>query len=657
MPVINNATVATGTGLSTSSNGGRKLVRLANGTFVSGVRATDVVNVYKSTDNGLNWSLGFARNSTGVIDFAIQTNGERIFILTCNTGSVTFRSYDNQGNYSTNVNLDVQTSVGNVSLAINEAGTELHAAWSSKNATYPNSFNIRYAKGVINGDGSVTWGAVEQVTKMSNGIYEARNPSTVLEKNGIPTIYYEAFGHRYNTGGFNTTSTGSTHNSIAAIKRDDSLPSKDTVFINSPTWSAQNVHTGTSHQQASPSSLFIPQSINGLANGRLWVAWHGKDATDSAKFNIRVSFSDDGGVTWSTPVKLTSGNTFDRLNVSLSADKTGKVFALYEDHQWAPDLGIRMKTHNGSWGAEVGVATADTAEQHPSALVDFSLQMTTPPFVYTDTTLGIRFTGNFNVGPSVSPVSGALGNKESQSLTAYTVTPEAGSTVTSIVEKVNGVTVNTFNNPASLSRTLTVPTATWDTLAYFATHTASITVTDSNGATTVTTYSFDKRLATNASLLEAEKANTDAKNRISTKQDALAEQVGLSAGSTFDAISAQLASGAAFKKFATGTVNRDASQTSFVNGGGSTLSGYFSATVSGLGFTPSLIYMYNADGRETITCNTNNPSLAKIDYSFGRENSSSSNIAWRLTGNAYVTNGGFRLPVGNSTVYTYIALG
>lgn len=175
---------------------------------------------------------------------------------------------------------------------------------------------------------------------------------------------------------------------------------------------------------------------------------------------------------------------------------------------------------------------------------------------------------------TVTPVSGSLGNKETATLTAYTVTPEAGSTVTQIVEKVNGVTVNTFNNPASLSRTLTVPTATWDTLAYFATHTASITVTDSNGAQTVTTYSFDKRLATGASLLEATKANTDAKNRISTKRDALAAQVGLSAGATFDAISAQLASGAAFKKFASGTATTDGSN---------------KITVTGLSFTPKYI--------------------------------------------------------------------
>jgi len=472
----------------------------------------------------------------------------------------------------TKTSIETQSGMSGVSLAINEAGTELHAAWSSKNATYPNSFNIRYAKGTINGDGSVTWGAVEQVTVINASSNNYTNPSVTLDKSGIPVILVSA------TIGITDANNINSNSSILVIKRDRTLLNTSTN-INS-NWSMANVYSvSSSYTQSNPSAIFVPTAINGLANGRLWVAWHGKDATDSAKFNVRVSYSDDGGITWATPVKLTSGNLYDRLNVSLAADKTGKVFALYEEHQWSPDLDIYMRAFSGgSWGAPVAVAESDpAAESNPSALVDYTLQMTTPPFVFTNATDGIKFSGNFNVGASVSPASGALGNKETATLTAYTVTPEAGSTVTSIVENVNDVTVNTFNNPASLSRTLTVPTATWDTLAYFATHTASITVTDSNGAQTVTTYNFDKTLANTASLLEGEKANRDAKNRIAAKKDALAAHVGLSAGSTFDAISAQLASGAAFRKVATGTLST---------------SGTGTFTITGLSFTPKMFSLY-----------------------------------------------------------------
>ena len=351
-----------------------------------------------------------------------------------------------------------------------------------------------------------------------------------------------------------------------------------------------------------------------------------------------MSYSDDGGVTWATPVKLTSGNLYDRQNVSLAADKTGKVFALYEEHQWSPDLDIYMRTFSGgSWGAPVAVAEADpAAESNPSAFVDYSLQMTTPPFVFMSGMDGIKFSGNFNVGASVSPTSGALGNKETATLTAYTVTPETGSTVTSIVEKVNGVTVNTFNNPASLSRTLTVPTATWDTLAYFATHTASVTVTDSNGATTVTTYSFDKRLATNASLLEATKANTDAKNRISQKRDALASQVGLSAGSTFDAISAQLASGTAFKKFATGTFTTAADGR---------------LVVSGLTFKASMIVWYS--GNFVGVWSSLNPS--QTNFLGFASLTTNNNHTIRSATQATVTSSGFNIDLGSTATFKWFA--
>lgn len=651
MPVISNATVATGTGLSTAGNGGRKLVRLANGTLVSAVITTAPdFKYYKSTDNGLTWTLFYdGTNTQSAQDVSILPGTENsIYSIYLRDGSnLTFTKLNLDGSFSNTVSMDSgQNVIGNVSLAINEAGTEVHAAWSSKNATYPNSFNIRYAKGVINGDGSVTWGAVEQVTKFNSNSYPLSNPCIVVTNNK-PIIFVDSSGVFINA---NELGANSSSRAIIALMEDSTNTSKTTI---SNSWKGINVdYNLTAHVLSNPSALFVPQSINGLANGRLWVAWHGKDATDSAKFNVRVSYSDDGGVTWATPVKLTSGNLYDRQNVNLAADKTGKVFALYEEHQWSPDLDIYMRTFSGgSWGAPVAVAEADpAAESNPSALVDYSLQMTTPPFVFTNAVDGIKFSGNFNVGAAVSPALGSLGNKETATLTAYTVTPEAGSTVTSIVEKVNGVTVNTFNNPASLSRTLTVPTATWDTIAYFASHTASITVTDSNGATTVTTYSFDKRLATGASLLEATKANTDAKNRISQKRDTLAAQVGLSAGSTFDAISAQLASGQAVVKRNAGNVTSSSSL----------LFGKYHVTIpiATIGFIPKSIAIFlSSNGAPLSSVNIDsftNASTTLVIMQDGSASSSLDGTSW------YINSTAVRLPVGGtygSSAMKWIAYG
>lgn len=623
-------------------------------------------------DDGVTWQqITFCTEEYDNPISALTSKGTTVFALTANNGGTSgadsiknsFVKFDATTVTNTELpkfELDKQKQYQSVSLAINDAGTELHAVWSSKNATYPNSFNIRYAKGTINPDGSVTWGAVEQVTVINASSNNYTNPSVTLDKSGIPVILVSA------TIGITDANNINSNSSILVIKRDRTLLNTSTN-INS-NWSMANVYSvSSSYVQSNPSALFVPTAINGLANGRLWVAWHGKDATDSAKFNIRTSFSDDGGVTWATPVKLTSGNTVEHLNVSLSADKTGKVFALYEDHEWAPDTDIWMRVWNGtSWGAEASVAFNEpNPDAHPSALVDFNLRMTTPPFVFTDSTAGIKFSGNFNVGASVSPASGALGNKETATLTAYTVTPEAGSTVTSIVEKVNGVTVNTFNNPASLSRTLTVPTATWDTLAYFASHTASVTVTDSNGATTVTTYSFAKALATNASLLEATKANTDAKNRISTKRDALAAQVGLSAGSTFDAISAQLASGSAYMKVAKGTIP-ESSTGALV-------------TVNNLSFRPKIVIIHQRVGASSydmvITEDAHlidDSTILNYSISVGKSSDDYQNASSGLTGDrstnlsntpgnydGRIINNGFefRTFAGYMKRYSYVAFG
>ena len=635
MPVINNTAVASGTGLSTAGNGGRKLVRLANGALISAVRtSTTSWQLHKSTNGGSSWAQLVSVTET-VNDLALASKGNDIHVLVSfsTTGVKHYRYNDSGALQGSSVNVDSgQSAMGNVSLAINEAGTELHAAWSSRNSNSGTNFCLRYAKATINGDGSVTWGSAETIAQSSMDIM---SPSLVVY-NGVPTI----FAHT-NRGYFNGTSAGLSTDaySIFVMKRDSSLGSNTLM---SSAWTYKNIVFAVDARfQYNPSAIFVPTAINGLANGRLWVAWHGKDATDSAKFNVRVSYSDDGGVTWATPVKLTSGNLYDRQNVSLAADKTGKVFALYEEHQWSPDLDIYMRTFSGgSWGAPVAVAEVEpAAESNPSALVDYSLQMTTPPFVFTNATDGIKFSGNLNVGASVSPASGALGNKETATLTAYTVTPEAGSTVTTIVEKVNGVTVNTFNNPASLSRTLTVPQATWDTLAYFASHTASVTVTDSNGAQTVTTYSFDKALGNGASLLEAEKANRDAKNRISQKRDALAAQVGLSAGSTFDAISAQLASGQAFKKFANGS-------TPVTSGS--------RMVVSGISFLPTVVIWINSGTVIGMWTSLNTNSTNYLRYaSLTTANSSS----FSLGSNATVTATGFSIDTGLSGTHQWFAFG
>ena len=152
----------------TSGNGGRKLVRLDNGWLVAVVLEGDYkLNLYKSVDNGLTWSIicNWQRTSSGLsVTGSLATFNNIVYLIT----------NDDEGTHFSIINPVIQNNVniwslrtiivssgngnskGMTSLAVNKEGTELHACWSGKNATFTNSFNIYYAKGTINGDGTVS---------------------------------------------------------------------------------------------------------------------------------------------------------------------------------------------------------------------------------------------------------------------------------------------------------------------------------------------------------------------------------------------------------------------------------------------------------------------------------------------------------------------
>ena len=189
-----------------------------------------------------------------------------------------------------------------------------------------------------------------------------------------------------------------------------------------------------------------------------------------------------------------------------------------------------------------------------------------------------------------------------------------------------------------MSRTFAIPQVNWDGIPFWHTNTAEIIVTDSNGVVATTTYTFVKGLADDASLLEGVAATEDAYERISQKRDALAAQVGLSAGSTFDAISAQLASGV-FKKFAEGTAYLSSDNLPFYYSTGTTSSRKY-ITVTGLDFKPSLIAIQNSSLPLTIIGFWDGLGLDSSGYYHVQ----SGGQTYQVRGNAYVVEGGFRIP-------------
>ncbi len=356
----------------TAGNGGRKLVRLENGWLVAAVKNIGVsspnrqdTRIYVSKNNGDRWNYvagwGFDDIDTNrKIDPSIVATGNKVHLIFSNTGAISYQCRDFDSDSWLNSSLTIDSgqqsgSVGSTTLTTNRDGTELHAAWTSKNNAFPNSFNIRYAKGVINADGSVTWGAVEQVTSENTNGINYTNPTIVISGSNQPIIISEF--------------------AASTIER--------IIYgwvFNGTSWLQKVIYSGGTHAQSSPSAIFVPSEINGLPQGRIWVAWQGRDGEDS-DFNIRVSYSDNGGATWSSMQKLTSGSP--HLHPTITANKRNKISIIFLSNPSSLVYNIqRLDNVDGVWAPKSLVTTTSIkSTSYPSTLFDLNIDYDLPLFV------------------------------------------------------------------------------------------------------------------------------------------------------------------------------------------------------------------------------------------------------------------------------------
>lgn len=241
---------------------------------------------------------------------------------------------------------------------------------------------------------------------------------------------------------------------------------------------------------------------------------------------------------------------------------------------------------------------------------------------------------------TITPLASNVGNKTGRDIINYTVAAAAGTTITRIEERVAGQAVNVFTNPASLSRTFTIPQATFDGLRFFHRHTLDVVVTDSAGQTATATYFFTKSLATNASLLEAVKAVEDARVLLNDKRSTISSLVGIGAAGSFDQIINQLVNGSSIRKVAEGTATSSNGELSFSTYANTAVSRPY-LTVSGIGFAPQMVVISTGEYVMTVV-NLRNPKQGGF-HLITYAGSGATYI--RLTGNAYMTSSGFRLPV------------
>ena len=349
---------------STAGNGGRKIVRLNNGWLIAALLNSPGYSIYfyRSKNNGKIWEqLDYYVNNSQVSKVSITTDGRYVYIVnTYSTNNVFFRHFDgmveNPSLIGTTKTVDSgQTELGDVSLAIDPTNGHLHAAWSSKNSTYPNSFNIRYAKSV---DGGVTWSAVEQVTKLNNSIHSNAmvNPSLQV-KDGVPVVVVESSGFSV-VDNSNGLGTNTNYKSIILFKRNNDLQTGTSLDSN---WSAVNIaHSDQAHAQLSPSAVVDK-------DGGIHVAWHGRDATHPSTDYIRFSKSTNGGVNWSAMKKLVTGT-----NASISTNSQGHIFITYQGG--GTSKYIKSTDEGENWNEPTVIGTGI----NPATLDDNTLNFTTP---------------------------------------------------------------------------------------------------------------------------------------------------------------------------------------------------------------------------------------------------------------------------------------
>lgn len=630
MPAVTDATVVA-QAYDTSGNGGRKLVQLKDGSFVSAVKNSTSQFIYITMDNWNTKNTIFSYTAyPNFQDIAICTDGNNIFSLYAVNGTtVSFGSYKVDGTLINGYTVDSsQTALGNVSLVINEAKTELHATWASKNSTYPNSFNIRYAKGTINGDGTVSWSAVEQWTKINVLSQYYQNPAIVVINN-YPYVFVESYD----------TSVGTSAFKMSLLTNKPGFPNE---YPNSLKGSISVSMSG--YAQSSPSAIYVPQSINGLANGLIANAWHGTDSTSGGVNYIRFSKSTDGGVNWSMMQKLVPGT-----NASLTANKSGKLFITYED----ADVTKRIEsTDNGdTWSSAITVGTGT----NPSSLFDLTMNMTAPLTIRKGTS-SVLFSGAWTV-TTISVTPGDIGQiQDKNNILSYSITTDGE--MSTITEKINGIVVNTRTANSGDALALGLTQAQWDAIRFgrYADATGGKNTLTVEMDTEKWTYTFDKHLATDADILSATKAVKDTNEvYLPSVKKQLADAINAKGGSvSANADLLTMINGLSItpsKKWASGTLTSSSSTLNFENYSGSTNSSYYvPLDMSVLGFIPSTIVLLTTSKSSALTTWTHDDYY--VNGSFGANVFKDGGI--RLRSN--YTNGIVNIPVGNgSTQYTWTA--
>lgn len=351
---------------------------LSNGWIV--VPAADETNkaiiIRVSKDGGSSWSTlctisNGTVNSSDALSFggglSCTSSSNNIYILCWRMSSsgskgticcwtINAATQSNTNVYSTKVDIEEQNTIGSGCYIAIDSSSALHAVWSSKNAPYSNSFNIRYAKSLVGGDSRVT---PTQITNVNTSGYDRQYPVLVVNDNK-PIIIY------------NQTYSGNANCIMISYYNGSSWVGTD--------YGSNILYNGGNYGQYHPSAIVTNDGV-------IHVVWHGLDTTDASVQNVRYSKSYDGGSAWSAMTKLTSGNTYGKLRACISANNANDLFVVFDGgdsvvNSWS-NINI-LKNINGTWGSQVKLTTNASASAAIASVCDNYRNFIEPIFIYRD---------------------------------------------------------------------------------------------------------------------------------------------------------------------------------------------------------------------------------------------------------------------------------
>ncbi|MEK8196275.1 sialidase family protein [Lysinibacillus sp. FSL M8-0134] len=447
---------------STINTGGRKLIRLQDGTLVAVVFLNNsFIKVHISKDNGVNWTQAMALGIAASVDVCIvPINAIQVGLLYSYGSSIRYRTLTRNGdNFTagTEMVLDNPSNPHRVSLEIDPNTGHLYAAWSGQKTPYATSHNIIRS---ISTDKGVTWSAASFVTDFNVSSISCVFASVVV-RNNQPIYIYRM--------------TDATSYTILAR------------FLENGSWVQKTIFLAQNNQNMGDNSAVVDK------DGVIHVVW-----TRSETYNfLWYSKSLDGGKTWSTPAKFVKPGNYP----SITVDKNNVVKIV----AYQPTSGLLVYTfNNGNWSdytPPTGVAT------NPQTLVDNTFKLAfgdIPPIIYMKDSKTVQYQGSFttNTIPSVSLTSPSnnqtLYENDTINITGDAYDADKDQSVT-VFYQIDGeqrkvLATNVSQTQISLSKQLTFKdgklfdgeTALTGTLAEGVAHTLKVWAVDSDNSQSAT---------------------------------------------------------------------------------------------------------------------------------------------------------------------------